>query len=465
MNNRNATYYAFFAIVLYCMISISSCKKDTVEVLPENVIVVCDTLHLNAARISFTLQNAAEPIIVCAPADGRSHGPVKIQKRVQNSHFKFDLLGLEENTTYRFQIFADAINELPIHEKLFSTPATPQWVKSFLPSNPQPLNLDGFMLINTFDVPGSISGNPSANPTYSAAIILDKYGKLIWARCSKNRISAVRYTSRGTILTLESEFQGTSGSNHIIETTLGGDTLVHLIHGSGGFTHMGHHDIMMTENHQFLIITEVEKNGVKADGLLWLDRNGQKIWEWDTSSIISTENQPYIQPWGNSLYQDFEGNYILSFRNIHQVWKLNKNNRQIIWRLGKNGSIPLSGTEMFLTQHMAQFIALNKIMMFDNGQDINWHIVVSPDHRPYSRIAIYEFNSDQSQVISSQFIDLPPKYFSWAMGSVNFLGDSYLVGASWPAYLLQLDLNGNITTEWKFGNIFYRIHVIDNFME
>lgn len=464
---RTTSVFLFLGLMLL-IVKHTGCNKE-INPGPENLqnlLVICDTINLLTARIHFDLANNSEIQLRCVPASENPDHQVKIIKRVNQNSYSFDILGLIESTRYCFRIVRhSAGDEEILHEGYFTSPQIPLWIKEFLPQTFHELNIDGLILLNTFTLPPAISGVPVDNYPASAFMVVDPSGKLVLARISEQRISAVKYTNRGTFLSMHSDYPGTSGSNHIIETTLAGDTVMHLLYGSGGFDRMVHHDLMLTDDHQIIAITESQVGGVKVDGLMKLDRSGNKIWEWDTSDIIPVTSQPYFPPWGNSISIDFDGNYIVSFRNLHQVWKLNKDTRQVIWRLGKNGTIPLTGDEMFLTQHMAQFIEPNKLLMFDNGQDLTWHIVVSNDHRPYSRIASFEFSDNQNQILTKSYIDLPPMYFSWAMGSVTYLGNSYLVGSSWPGYILHLDESGNILGELKFKNLFYRAVPVENFLE
>lgn len=460
--------FLLIAITVGTMSGMQACtdKQDVVPDQIRGLTVICDTVNLLTARIHFEWLGSGDIGLEVEPIEGRQPQSVVIHGRNQEGRVAFDILGLREQTEYLYRIREQAGHGGgTIYEGTFKTPALPDWIRYFLPADPEPINMEGLILINSFEVPPQLSGVPMQGDfPASAFYVIAPDGRLILARTSKSRISAVKYSPRGTFISMHSDYPGTSGSNHIIETSLAGDTLLHLEYGRDEFDRMVHHDFLMTDNHEFILITESEKNGVKVDGLMRLTRSGKKLWEWDTSEIIPVDSEPYIPPWGNSVYLDFDGHLVVSFRNLHQVWKIHKDTRQVIWRLGKNGTIPLHGDDVFLTQHMARFIEPNRIIMFDNGQDLAWHIRVSMDHRPYSRIAWYDFNESQTSISGSRFINLPPKYFSWAMGSVTSVNGHLLVGASWPGYLLYLDPNGSITNEWKFGTIFYRAVPIPDFL-
>jgi arylsulfate sulfotransferase len=274
----------------------------------------------------------------------------------------------------------------------------------------------------------------------------------------------VHYTDRGTILSMDRDDESltTGRGNIILETTLAGDTLFYLRLGEGGFHHMLHHDLILTEEGNYLGITEFEVDSEIVDGLVMLDPEGEMIWEWDSRHDHPTDLENYTQPWANSVFIDEDGHYIVSFRRISQVWKLHRDTREVIWRLGYNGTIPLTGDDLFLLQHTAHFIEPDRLLLFDNGQQgtFDW----SNFYRPYSRIAEYTINQDNHTVTDVFYIDLPEKYFAANMGSVQRINDAYIVGASTSSYVLHVSLDGNILGEMKFDHRFYRAQHIENFL-
>jgi hypothetical protein len=72
----------------------------------------------------------------------------------------------------------------------------------------------------------------------------------------------------------------------------------------------------------------------------------------------------------NSLTFDHDGNYIVSFRHLGQVMKINSSTGEIMWRLGgvKNQftfvNDPLNG---FSAQHSARIMPNGNLLLYDNG--------------------------------------------------------------------------------------------------
>lgn len=422
--------------------------------------VINNEINILTTRINVVTDKPDQLILEVRDINSSTNDNVTIFQRIPESgQIRYDIVGLKENTDYVFNLI-DSNTRSALFEGHFKTTGIPKWMKDFLPRDDAELGMEGLILLNTFPPP-----NNQSEGGKSALYILDSAGKLVLARASDNRIFVARLTPRNTLLTMHSDFPGSFGSNIIMETSLAGDTLVYFEYGNRGFDRMVRHDVIMTKSHNFIAITEFEKDGVLVDGLTKLDRSGNKIWEWDTSTHYPTHSEPYNHPWANSVYFDDDDNLIISFRRLSQIWKLDRNDRRLIWKFGINGTIPLTGNDRFLLQHTAQIIPDNRIILFDNGQDGN---APFPDsHRPFSRIGVYQLDHNQASVLSSKFIDLPEKYFSWAMGSVEYLDESgtFLVGASWPGYILHVNENSEILGELKLGNVFYRVSRIPDFRQ
>jgi hypothetical protein len=82
----------------------------------------------------------------------------------------------------------------------------------------------------------------------------------------------------------------------------------------------------------------------------------------------------------NSITVMQDGNYLVSFRNLSSVWKIDANSFQVLWKLGGAGiSSPSSGGPTgdftfasdplggFSCQHAAVELANGDIMVFDDG--------------------------------------------------------------------------------------------------
>ena len=442
-------------LFLACLTAMACDPLETRPVEIRNITVVSDTANFLTARIRFEADGGGEVYLVVEPdpVEGSLHSwrePV-IHKRRPENRIHFDIIGLEENTRYSYRVMDRMGGNEPVAEGHFTTAALPGWMRDFLPEITTPFTFDGLILLNRH------------THLPSAFYVFDSDGNLVLARASEARISVSRYTPRGTIITMLNDEPGTVGSNRLLETTLAGDTIVHFRYGERGFNRHMRHDVIMTRDHQFLAITESERDGVMVDGLMQLDRNGNLVWQWDTGDDHPTNASPYIQPWGNSVQISENGHYIVSFRRISEVWKIHKDTREVLWRLGREGTIPVLGNDAFLLQHTASFVGPNRLMLFDNGQDRSRDIFRYDEYRPWSRIAFYDLNEQRTQAVNSEFFNLDEEYFAWANGSVWEIEGTYLVGSSFSGHVLQLDQNGKIIGKMEFGDRFYRAELMEDF--
>ena len=333
----------------------------------------------------------------------------------------------------------------------FTMLESPEWITDSSSFNVSgELILDGkSMLFNKMNMP-------------SGVFVVDENGKTLWARSSDNFIKMVKLTSRETILTLEDNTGNQFGSGNIIlETTFSGDTLTYLKQGVTGFKHLAHHDALLNNQGNFTYINDIPKdNSYVVDGVSVLNPNGQKIWEWEITPYISiptSNNHEFVQPWGNSLTIDeSDDNYIVSFRNLNQVWKVNSLTGDVIWSIGKEGTIPLEGNDAFMFQHHAQMVSDNKLLLFDNG---------SLEDRPYSRVVVYTIDFNNKEASLTTNIKLPDTLFSPFMGAVQLLPNGFLVTSSMPGKIARLNINGEVLGQLDFGDRIFRASIIENYFK
>ena len=126
----------------------------------------------------------------------------------------------------------------------------------------------------------------------------------------------------------------------------------------------------------------------------------------------------------NSLFVDFEGNYIISSRSLNEITRIDHQTGDIIWRLGgKNNEFTfLIDTLQFTSQHDAQYYSDGTLVLFDNATN------TIPDN--VSRMLTYDLddvNMTVSPVINFQH---PLNFPSGFMGSARTLNsDNFII--SW----------------------------------
>jgi Arylsulfotransferase (ASST) len=136
--------------------------------------------------------------------------------------------------------------------------------------------------------------------------------------------------------------------------------------------------------------TEVDGKRIWADFLIEATTTGKVVWEWrswdhlDPETDVITEVQGEREEWthGNSVFEEPDGNLLVSFREISTVVRIDRNTGKIIWKLG---APPLSG------QHAPYRLANGNILIFDNGA----HRL--DDSFPFSRVI--EVNPATNEIV------------------------------------------------------------------
>lgn len=109
-------------------------------------------------------------------------------------------------------------------------------------------------------------------------------------------------------------------------------------------------------------------------------RNGAVVFEWDSTDHPelygqSEENNNYSAvTWSdyvhfNSIAVDpRDGNFVVSFRNLNAIMKIDRASRQILWRYGGAADdFALTALQLPQGQHTAQMLADGSLLFFDNN--------------------------------------------------------------------------------------------------
>ncbi len=172
--------------------------------------------------------------------------------------------------------------------------------------------------------------------------------------------------------------------------------------------------------------------------------NGAVVFQWDATQYpefygASVENNNFSSAATmldymhmNSICVDStDNNLIVSFRNLNEIVKIDRQSGQIIWRLGgKNSDFALTSDQVFLRQHYPRLIENGQTLIFlDNGQD---------SIRAYSRILEFQLNQNTRTVSGFKSFIIPDNFIQYA-GSVKKEGNEYFIGGGSADYSLQVN--------------------------
>lgn len=158
---------------------------------------------------------------------------------------------------------------------------------------------------------------------------------------------------------------------------------------------------------------------------------------------------------GNALEIDYDGNIILSSRNMSEITKISRSTGNIIWRLGgKNNQFTFINDPIkFSYQHAIRRTAAGTYTLFDNG---NFHVP------KFSRAVEYRINETNMTCELIWEYRRDPVIYSFAMGYAERLPNgntSISWGFSNTTYT-EVTQSGETAYEFSLGNLSYSYRVV-----
>lgn len=284
----------------------------------------------------------------------------------------------------------------------------------------------GYILLSRRDEPGAL-------------YLLNAQGKVVWYHEVKGTgFKTAHFTDKRTFLCiLGSKEYATSYGNQVLEVSLEGDTLLHLQKGQGDFTANAHHEVLLSQDDNIVMLSTVERtidlrakgggmaDTVKSDGILVLDRKGKKVWEWTVFDALDPLDDSLIldtrKDWmhANSLSFDKDGHYLISFYNNGQIWKLDARTGAVIWKFGREGDFSFPDSAAFDMGHAVHRNESGDLMLFDNG--------VSKEQSQTLTFQLNESARTATPVIRSP---IPAYLFNDRMGSAYLAGPQHILQCS-----------------------------------
>lgn len=229
-------------------------------------------------------------------------------------------------------------------------------------------------------------------------VLIDSEGDVVWYHQYDNMVRRpFAWTSNQTVLSMYDTAQ-------IVEYDLYGNRKLNLKLEDRGIDNLLHHDLVYDKAGQIVTLTHdstemdlrkfggKQKQYLRADGILVLDTAGNVKWKWNLLDVFDPKTLPEkIDPThslghANSISIADDGNYLVSFRDFSQVWKIDSKSGAIIWKLGKGGDFALDEEYYFMRQHSVYQTRDGAIMIFDNGDRRT---------RPFSRILAFHLNEKE----------------------------------------------------------------------
>ncbi|MRX67298.1 Arylsulfotransferase (ASST) [Flavobacterium resistens] len=344
------------------------------------------------------------------------------------------LCNIIPETNYSYQLITIQDGEKkPSKVYTFKSRKLPEWLqKQFKANCPKPELLPanfkkGFMLLAKRETPGT-------------AYIVDYKGNLRWYHTLEGTgFKVTHFTKDQTILSiLGTNDEPTSYGSEILEINLQGDTLTHIKKGQGDFKQTIHHEILKKSANELVTITVDQKiidltsiggkkqDTINSDGILIMDKKGKQLWKWsvfdDLDPLKDKDLLKTKKDWthANSLNYDTDGNFLISFYNNGQIWKIDSKTGKVIWKLGKGGNMKMAPDTNFSQAHAAHIDQEGSLLFFDNGVD-----------KKQSSVFALKVNEKENSVKLDFQIKLPKDIYNDRMGSAYMINkDLFLVCCS-----------------------------------
>jgi hypothetical protein len=148
----------------------------------------------------------------------------------------------------------------------------------------------------------------------------------------------------------------------------------------------------------------------------------------------------------NSIEVEPNGNFLVSGRNTHAVYEIDRKTKKVLWRLGgKKSSFELDAGVRFAWQHDARRQADGTITIFDNG--------AAPPVEKFSRVLVVRVDTGTNKATLVRSYHHPQRLLAPFEGNAQFLPNgNILVGWGAQPYLSELSRSGALLFDAYFGD-------------
>jgi Arylsulfotransferase (ASST) len=310
--------------------------------------------------------------------------------------------------------------------------------------------------------PGYIFIAPKKKVEQGGPLILDNRGRVVWFMPVDRRgvtdFRVQRYRGK-PVLTW---WRGKSADDKRLGRYSIYDNSYHLLtyvrpgNGLSGdmheFTITPRNTALMTLSHR----VRVKSRNVLEGAFQEVDiRTGKVLFEWHSVEHVRLIESYYHLPRNpdhtydyfhiNTIEVDRDGNYLVSARNTHTIYKINRKTGSIIWRLGgKRSDFELGRGVRFGWQHDVRRQPDGTLTMFDNE--------AAPKLRRQSRGLVLRIDErHRTATLVHSFVHTPP-LVAVDQGNMQKLPDgNYLVGWGHQPYVTEFGPHGKTLLDFRFG--------------
>ena len=462
----------FFVFILFSCSNLKENNEYKYEI--DSINIITPPYNLLQKNISFKTTSEISAFVSYWIKNSNSVKYSESSKK--DSIHNFSLIFLKPQQEYQYLIHDSNEKSLAISDTLsFFTDKLPEYIPNFtLEKND--FEFDGLIFLRTPSKPG-------------VQLLIDNRGRVVWFQKSDDNLP------RFYDFLPPNSYLSSYEPNIFYKINFYGDTIYKIDTKDKTL----HHELTKDKNNNIIGLSYAYKqfdlrpyggrprDAIKGDGIVVYDTLGNLIWEWD---IFDHEDPiPYLEDnrmtltlrdrrkldtlkkrskgifnrddiqmtrddWshGNAIGITQDNNYIISFRNFHQLWKIDSQSGKVLWKLGLNGNVKIDSDNYFYAQHAIHHIKGDTLLLFDNGHR---------DYRVSSRALMFRMIDGEFSLIKSIF--LPKELYTFKQGSVYLIeNDKLLFSCSVKKKLVITNLEGKILWQLAGEHSFYRANYIDN---
>jgi hypothetical protein len=147
----------------------------------------------------------------------------------------------------------------------------------------------------------------------------------------------------------------------------------------------------------------------------------------------------------NSIEPEANGNFLVSARNTHTLYEIDRKTKKILWRLGgKKSDFKMGPGTNFEWQHDARRQADGTITIFDNG--------AAPPVEKFTRVLVLRVNTAAKKATLVRSYHHPDRLLAPFEGNAQFLPNgNVFVGWGAQPYVSELSKTGTLLFDVYFG--------------
>ena len=313
----------------------------------------------------------------------------------------------------------------------------------------------------TIDVPGDAAAPgyvfiaPKKAVRQEGPLVLDDRGRVVWFHPSTLGVADFRvqqYRGRPVLTWWQghSKFGRGRGNYVIMNSSYRQIALVRAGNGLAG----DEHEFTITPRNTGLITFYEQRGDVIDSGLQELDiATGRVLFEWHALGHIAL-SESYAKRRGkapfdyfhiNSVESGANGNLLVSARNTHAIYEIDRRTGAVVWRLGdKRSDFGMGAGTTFAWQHDARWRSPTTISLFDDG--------AAPAVEKQSRALLLHVDFGRRKVTLLHAYTHPKHLLSGSQGNMQVLPDGHVfVGWGAEPWFTEFAADGKVVLDGHFA--------------